>query len=294
VTVEAEIRERAGEMTAAERKVVAVILADYPFGGLSPIQELADRARVSAPSVTRFVNKLGYAGYQDFQRRLIGELKERARSPIDLHGDQELVPRAGFLSAYCERVGGKLAEAARAMSEADFLAVCEALGDRKRQVFVIGGRVSDALAHFLSMSLRFLRADVHHVPGDPEMWPEYLQKMRPRDIVVVFDYRRYQRSLELFAERAAAIARPQIVLFTDQWLSPVASHATRIFALPIAVGTLWDTFAAPLVLIEAMVVKVSTDNWDAVRPRLEAWDRLRLDPPTADPARMSDETRGDE
>ena len=180
------------------------------------------------------------------------------------------------------------------MSDADFLAVCEALGDRRRQVFVIGGRVSDALAHFLSMSLRFLRPGVHHVPGDPEMWPEYFQTMRPRDVVVIFDYRRYQHSLELFAERAAATARPQIVLFTDQWLSPVATHATRIFALPIAVGTLWDTFAAPLVLIEAMVVKVSTDNWEAVRPRLETWDRLRIDPPSADPARTTDDTRGDE
>jgi len=125
------------------------------------------------------------------------------------------------------------------------------------------------------------------------MWPEYFQMMRPRDVVVIFDYRRYQRSIELFASRAAAAARPQIVLFTDQWLSPVAIHASRVFALPIEVGTLWDTFAAPLVLIEAMVVKVSTDNWAAVRPRLETWDRLRIDPPQADPARMSDE-RGEE
>ena len=85
-----EIRTRTDELTAAERKISAALLADYPFAGLVPIQELAERARASPPSVMRFVGKLGCSGYLDFQRRLIEELKEGGRSPIDLRATQDL------------------------------------------------------------------------------------------------------------------------------------------------------------------------------------------------------------
>ena len=73
------IRERiekaAGTLTIGERKLAAAILSDYPFSGLSPIHELAKHSEVSAPSISRFVTKIGLEGYQEFQRELISELK---------------------------------------------------------------------------------------------------------------------------------------------------------------------------------------------------------------------------
>ena len=49
------------KLTASERKIANAILADYPFTGLQTIQELAERTGVSAPSITRFVSKVGLA-----------------------------------------------------------------------------------------------------------------------------------------------------------------------------------------------------------------------------------------
>ncbi|SHO65941.1 transcriptional regulator, RpiR family [Pseudoxanthobacter soli DSM 19599] len=282
MTVKAQILSVSEEMTAAERKISAVVLADYPFGGLASIQELAERAKVSAPSITRFVAKLGCAGYQEFQRRLIDELKEGARSPIDLRATQDISARRGFLPAYFERVRSRLEQAAADVPEETFEAVCALIADPKRAVYVMGGRVSDSLARFLAINLRLVRKGVHHIPADPEMWPDYIQTMTSRDVVVLFDFRRYQPSLLRFAETASRTARPQIVVVTDQWLSPVAQLAQRIFALPIAVGTAWDTLVGPLALIEALVVKISEDEWENTRARFEAWDglrdRLRIDP----------------
>ena len=86
MTLRVRIEKLSGELTASERELATVLLSDYPFAGLETIQSLAERTRVSAPSITRFVNKLGCRGYQEFQRTLIGELKEGQRSPVDMHG----------------------------------------------------------------------------------------------------------------------------------------------------------------------------------------------------------------
>ncbi|QPC42471.1 MurR/RpiR family transcriptional regulator [Kaustia mangrovi] len=276
MTVKSEIQAMSADLTSAERKIAAVVLADYPFGGLLTIQELAAKAHVSPPSITRFTAKLGCAGYHEFQRRLIDELKQSARrSPIDLRATQEVEARDGLLKDYVARVQNRLGQVTDTVSEADFDAICDMLADPRRAIFILGGRVSDSLGLFFSMSLRFLRRDIYHVPSNPELWPEYIQRMRSKDVVVLFDFRRYQPGLLNFAESLSEAAKPQIVLVTDQWLSPIAGLAARTIAMPIEVGTAWDTIVPPLAVLEAMVVKIAEDNWDDVHPRLQAWDRLR-------------------
>ncbi|MEP0455154.1 MAG: RpiR family transcriptional regulator, partial [Roseibium sp.] len=68
------VRERIEEMfeglTSTERKLSSALLVDYPFAGLEPIQELAKATNTSPPSISRFVTKLGFQGFQDFQRQL--------------------------------------------------------------------------------------------------------------------------------------------------------------------------------------------------------------------------------
>lgn len=278
MSLKSDLQRMTPSLTAAERRIATVVLADFPFSGLGTIQQLADKAKVSAPSITRFVSKLGYSGYQELQRQLIEELKESARSPVDLRFAQRAVSPDGFLADYFRRVGERLDEMASNLSEQEFEAFCAMLADPSRSIYVVGGRVSQGLAHMLAVSLQFLRADVQLVPADPEQWPEYIQRMRKRDVLVMIDFRRYQKSLERLAELAAAEASPHIVLLTDQWLSPISRLASRTFAMPIMVGTAWDSYAATLALIEAAVVLAAERDWDRTRSRIEAWDRLRINP----------------
>ncbi|MEQ9248071.1 MAG: MurR/RpiR family transcriptional regulator, partial [Nitratireductor sp.] len=52
-----------GQMTDAERKVAHTFLANYPSIGLSTVAEFAGLAGTSAPTVLRFVSRLGFSGY---------------------------------------------------------------------------------------------------------------------------------------------------------------------------------------------------------------------------------------
>ena len=281
--IQARLKAVTDDLTAAESKVATALLADYPFAGLSTVTELAKRAQVSTQTIFRLIAKLGFSGYAEFQRALIGEIKERYHSPVILHEAQAMATADdNSLAALADASISATRETVSAIPESVFDSICEMIGDRKRSVFLIGGRISYTLADFLFRHLRQIRPKVYLVPDYHEDWPEYLMRMSRKDVVIVFDYRRYQAGLETFADKAARDRAAQVVLFTDKWLSPISRHSSHILPASIDVGTPWDTSLGPVLLIEAIINKVSDNDWDATRRRIEQWDDLRI--------RLDDET----
>ena len=271
------IETAAQTLTSGERKLAAAILSDYPFAGLASIQELAKHAEVSPASISRFVAKIGLEGYQDFQRDLIAELKEGHRSPVQLHQAGRPV-NGGYLSDFIAKAASQMAMAANAITEDQFFQICALLTDRKRSVYVLGGRISDTIARHLSFHLRQIRKDVFHLPDNPEGWPEYLLRMRAGDILYLVDFRRYQPALEALSKTAREERSVRVVLMTDKWISPISKHAHEVMPVPIESGTLWDTYSAALSVTEAIVTRIAEENWDQTRARIKAWDALRLTP----------------
>lgn len=271
-----DLHGKLDDLTAAERKVATALLADYPFAGLLTIVELSDRSNVSSQSILRFIAKLGFRGYGDFQRALISEVKAGYHSPVTLHESAAPPDSAPpSLTEITDVTVRSIHETIAAMSECQFRTVCEMIADRKRSVFLIGGRMSHTLATFLFRHLRQIRPKVYLIPEYEEEWPEYLLRMGRKDVVLMFDFRRYQKDLERLADRAAKDRGAHIVLFTDKWLSPVSKHSQQILASNVDVGTPWDTSLPLLLVIEAIINRVSEQNWDATRNRIQTWDDLR-------------------
>lgn len=275
-----QVRDRIAKvsagLTVTERRLSAAILVDYPFAGLEPIQEIARKINISPPTISRFVTKLGFHGFQDFQRSLISELKEGRRSPVDLRRTAKPVD-GDYLQSFLGRAVKIIEKTAMTIPEAQFERICALLSDRRRAVYVIGGRMSDTIASYMSRHLRQVRAKVYHLPTDPETWPEYLLRMKPRDILFIADFRRYQKNLEQLAERAVQRRKVLAILLTDRWLSPVARHAKEVLAVPIESDTLWDSYSGAFTVIEAAVTRIAESDWSAVKARIEDWDSLRLD-----------------
>ena len=84
-TIGEEVRERFGEMTPSERRVARTLLATYPTAGLESLPRLADDAGVTGPTVLRFVRKIGFDGYPDFQRSLREEVQARTEGLPSLY-----------------------------------------------------------------------------------------------------------------------------------------------------------------------------------------------------------------
>ncbi len=260
--------------TPTERKAGYVLLANYPVAGLETVAEFAKRATVSAPTVLRFVARLGFAGYPEFQRGLREELDKQSQSPLAKGHFGRVEAAAGPLERYRDALIENIRETFRHVPAVEFDALVEAFSDRRRKIAVAGGRFTDVLARHLASHLRVIRSGVSHFDGQTSTWRDGLIDLGHRDLLVLFDIRRYQDDLLSFAE-AAAQRGVTLVLFTDQWLSPIARYSRHIISARVAVPSRWDSMTGMLGIMEAILAAVTERSWDETSRRISAIDGLR-------------------
>lgn len=267
----AEILKRSYEqLSPAEKRVSRALLADYPVAGLEPVNRLADRANVSAPTVLRLLSKLGIGSYPDMQKMLHGEIAARTSSPATMYS--EALPGAEDANGVVERSQRVIEQGVAAtfagLSSEDFAAVVELLLASKRRVWTTGGRFSRFLAEYLSVHLRHLRPNVTHVPASEQERAFALLDIGPKDIVIAFDYRRYQESTVAFMEQAKT-QKATTVLITDPWLSPAARYSDHLLTNAVVAASPFDSitpgFALVETLIAGLVEALGTDPVDRVR-----------------------------
>jgi DNA-binding MurR/RpiR family transcriptional regulator len=268
------VRDRLEELTASERRAARAFLANYPMLGLETVAGFSSRCGVSSPTILRFIARLGFANYAEFQRQLREEVEAQLKSPLAKAaprvGPDAAGSHAGFAASVCDNI----AETFRHMPAAEFDAVAALLADPRRPLHLIGGRFTDAIALYMAAHLRILRPRVRHLEGQPGNWRDQLLDIGRKDVLVLFDIRRYQEDLASLAE-AAAHRQAQVVLLTDQWLSPVARHAAHVLPARIEVPSAWDSSAALMAIVEALVAAVTKASWPAASARIRALEVLR-------------------
>src|SRR5690242_7210078 len=82
------VRHRLDSLSPAERRLARALLASYPIAGLESVARFAERAGVSPPMVTRFITKLGFRGYPEFQEILREEVQARLSSPLERYREE--------------------------------------------------------------------------------------------------------------------------------------------------------------------------------------------------------------
>lgn len=269
------VRQLASELTGAEKKVARVLLATYPIAGLETIAELSQRADVSAPSVIRFVKKLGFNSYPDFQRALREEIQARISSPLVLYQRRpQERDGGGILDSSVHTFVEALEATFRNISVAEFETIVDRLASARGRVLCTGGRFSQVLAYYLFAHLRMLRPGAALIGEEASTRGDELMDLSRRDTVVVFDYRRYQNDTVNFA-RAAAQRRATVILFTDPWLSPAADVADCILTSSVEAPSPFDSLVAGMGLVEAIVAGLCLRLGDEVKARIEELERLR-------------------
>ena len=155
------VRHRLASLSPAERKLARVLLASYPIAGLESVARFAERAGVSPPTVTRFITKLGFKGYPEFQEVLRHEVQARLSSPLERYRDEQPAQGAGSLLANSLDVSRRNLQATvEQLSHHDFEEAVGLLADVRRRVLVLGGRVSAQLARYLAGQLHLLRPGI--------------------------------------------------------------------------------------------------------------------------------------
>ncbi|MEU3724600.1 MurR/RpiR family transcriptional regulator [Streptomyces sp. NPDC031705] len=263
-TLADEIRRKLGDVSPAERKVARVLLAGYPSAGFETMAVLAERAAVSTPTVLRFVNRLGYRGFPDFQAALRAELDERNASPLSLYEatdygrskggpDEDLSLLQRGSDVFSAAVAQTLAE----LPPHDLEHAIRLLSDSKRRITLAGGRFTHLFAQYLGLHLMQLRNDVRFLPERSVERTAVFAALHRRDVLVLFDYRRYEQDKVAMAELVQAQGG-KVILFTDMWLSPASAHADVVLPSQVAAPSPYDSLVPTLAVIETVVAGVLT------------------------------------
>jgi DNA-binding MurR/RpiR family transcriptional regulator len=268
------MRDSLETISASERRVAHALLADYPLLALGTLADWAAQSSVSTPTILRYLSKLGFDSYNDFQSRLKAELSDRLRSPLEkVPLDHRRAPKTR-IESFGHAIADNIDETFADLSVAEVEAVIALLCDSRRKVAMVGGRFTDPLARYLAAHLTILRPAISNLTGLPDSWRDKLLDLGKGDVLILFDIRRYTPALMALATQAQA-RRISLVLITDQWLSPIAKVATHILPARIAVPSRWDSNAALMAIIELLLEGVTDGLGARAHKRISELESLR-------------------
>ncbi len=274
LTLAERIRDKFESLTRAERQLANAMLENYPVSGLGSITAVAEASGVSSPTVARMARKLGFGGFPELQAELRAELEATISNPIVKHDRwAENAPDTHILNRFADAVMDNMRQTLRHISPEAFNAVVTLLSDRDRDVYVVGGRITRSLADYFFTHMQVIRNGMTLIAPNSNTWPHYVLNMQAGDILVAFDIRRYEHEISRLAEMAKSKG-VTLVLFTDQWGSPAAKHATYSLHSRIEAPSAWDSSVVTLFIVEAVMAAVQTATWEETKDRMKTLEGL--------------------
>ncbi|TMD17623.1 MAG: MurR/RpiR family transcriptional regulator [Chloroflexi bacterium] len=266
------VRQRLDSLSPAERRLARVLLASYPIAGLESVARFAERASVSPPTVTRFITKLGFRGYPEFQESLRREVQSRLSSPLARYRDEP--KRDSVVNDALEVSTHNLRATLGLLSDRDVKEAVKLLADVRRRIMILGGRVSAPLARYLAGQLHLLRPGVGLVDAERSAPAQQLIDMRKTDVLIVFDYRRYQPDT-IECARVASSRGCDVILFTDPWLSPASAFARQVLVTSVETVGPFDSLVGAMAVVEALIAAVLGELGARAEMRMQSLERLR-------------------
>lgn len=273
-TISERLQAKFDALTRAERQLADTVMENYPVSGLGSITSVAEKAGVSTPTVARLVQKLGFKGFPEFQEQLRKELEAKISGPIAKHdrwaGD---APDTHILNKFTDAVMYNIRQSLAQIDPTLFDESCKLLADKDRSIYVVGGRITHALADYFFLHMQVIRPNITHIQSISNAWPHYLLDVKKGDVIVIFDVRRYENSTLKLAEMAAAKGA-EIILLTDQWISPISKFTDMVFASRIVVPSAWDSSVTSLLLLETILAEVQELIWPQTRSRMQELEAM--------------------
>jgi len=273
-TVAERIRAELGSFTRAERQLANTILENYPVSGLGSITKLSKASQVSNPTIVRMAKKLGFNGFAQMQNMLRSEVEATIASPI-MRRERwaHRVPDTHLLNRFADAAMDNMRQTLSQIDPEEFDTVAALLTDKSHHVHIAGGRITHPIAEYLFTHMQMIRDGLTMIPPNTNTWPHYMLAMKPGDLLIVFDIRRYEREISRLADTARQ-KNLNIVLFTDQWGSPISKFANHSFHSRIEAPSASDSNMVIMFIVEAIIAAVQYETWEQTSARMSILEEL--------------------
>lgn len=239
------------KLSKSHRRIAECIVTHYDKVVFMTASKLGEYVGVSESTVVRFAAALGYSGYPQLQKALQELLRHRltASQRFELTNDMDHVQVLNkVLKADIQNIRSTLDEIDISSFEHAIDMILQA-----RQIYVMGLRSSAPIAEFFVHYLKFIFSNVRVVTSGVSDVFEQLSRIGEGDLLIGISFPRYaSRSIEAmdFARKQGA----SLIAITDGPLSPLHSTADICLMAKSDMSSFVDSFAAPLSLINALIV----------------------------------------
>jgi DNA-binding MurR/RpiR family transcriptional regulator len=242
-------------LTAADHRLVRLLLADPARAAFQSITELAADAGVHVSSAVRLAQKLGFKGYPELRAQLQAEVLS-AGGPADrMRRTVARAPSGSILEALVFEERRTLTALLDHVSDARLAEAADVLVGAER-VAVFGHGHAAALAAIAR--LRFRRAGwrVADLSVRGRDLAEEAVLLGPRDVVLAFALRRLPQGLAPLLETAHE-AGARSVLVSDQLGVMVRPQPTVALVAPRGADDRYQTLTVPMTVLNALVLEVA-------------------------------------
>lgn len=258
MNVRSLIKHHLPEFSKSETRIARLILERYPVSALGGIGDLARQSDVSAPTITRFVKRLGFQRFADFQRSIRLEMQDSETSPLALFRKHQKKP-SGSANSDRLMVGQLSASLQKILDESVQRSIDRAadiVGNEKARIYMLGGRWSAAVAQYAAFQLTSLRGEVHVLaPQASGLREDRIADFTRKDVLVAYDFRRYQTETIAFCQ-VAKERGVKIVLFTDPELSPASDVADVVIPVDVETTSPTDTLVMAIAATDALLARL--------------------------------------
>jgi DNA-binding MurR/RpiR family transcriptional regulator len=246
--------------------------------GVQSMRAIAAEIDVHPNTLVRLAKHVGFAGYEDMRERFrdfvrsgrLGGFQDRARWLQSMAREGGSMAVVGQMAAatignveqmYQEQTEAELNRASAAIIEA-------------RQAFVLGLGAAYPLAHTLWYVARMAFDHLVPIPRHGSLAIDDLVRIGADDVLLAITFQPY-RTETLDAAHFAADQSATVIGITDSRASPLARMADIALVTPTHTPLFFQSHAAAMALIEALISLLVSDAGDAAAARIDAFHRER-------------------
>lgn len=263
-------------LTDSEKKLASVFEAGYPHIAFKNLAEISAQCGLSKATVTRFIRRLGYADFKDFNRQMKEEVSQELASPKRYYAANSPTisasPPAHLLERHFNAAMTEMGQTLAQLDRTEFTRCAALLADEKRPLYLMSTASSAPLIEYFYILLHYLRGNVHLLDGDISTLPHRVTDAGSDAVLVLLAISRHPRSsmhiIRHFRELGA-----ETIFISNRQSGMIARYARHTFYVYTDAGTLFRSRASSLVLIEAFLSAVAAERGE-LSARYEVIDKL--------------------
>lgn len=262
------------KLSKSHRRIAECIVTHYDKAAFMTASRLGEYVGVSESTVVRFAAALGYEGYPQLQKAL----QELIRHRLTASQRFEMTTDMDHTQVLSKVMKADIQNIRSTLDELDlntFEEVVERFLESK-QIYILGLRSSAPIAQFFGHYLGFIFPNVQVVTSGISDVFEQLSRIGEDDLLVGISFPRYTsrtiEAMELARKKGASL-----VAITDGPLSPLHAAADLCLMAKSDMASFVDSMAAPLSLINALIVALGQRRRQQVAEYFEQVEQIWSD-----------------